>query len=152
MKNIIKSFFFIVLLSCNHSSNSPENSNISVGTIQPEEKNSEKEKAVHNDSIITELLKGKWQDIEDKSNYLVFEDGLRKEIAGEAKNWDEEEYVLSNSCLNVSDKENNIKTEELRFISCLNSDMCWYIVSLDENNLTLSYMGRGNSLNYTRVK
>ena len=152
MKTIIKSFFFIVLLSCNHSSNNAENSNINVETIQPEENNTKKEKSVHNDSTIPELLKGKWQHVEDKSNYLVFEDGLRKEIAGEAKNWDEEEYVLSNSCLNVSDKENNIKTEELRFISCLNSDMCWYIVNLDEINLTLSYMGRGNSLNYTRVK
>lgn len=120
--------------------------------IQYEKNNSKEENIIDKGSTNSELLQGKWQHVEDKSNYLIFENGLRKEIADGSENWDEEKYVLSNSCLNISDKENNIKTEELLFISCLNSDMCWHILSLDENNLTLSYMGRGNSLNYLRVK
>jgi len=68
------------------------------------------------------------------------------------KTWDNEAFVLSNKCLNESDKDNGLGLEKDKYISCMESDLCWYIVSLNKDFLTLSYMGRGNTLKYKRVK
>ena len=65
---------------------------------------------------------------------------------------DDEEFVLSYKCINESDKNLEIQKEKERYISLVNSDMCWYIVDLDDHTLTLSYMSRGNTLNYTRAE
>ena len=99
-----------------------------------------------------DLLQGKWQHIDDNSNYLVFEGNYRKETAEGMTGWDEEEFSLSDKCLNESDNDKGIEREESKYISCLKSDLCWYIIDVDEENLMLSYMGRGNTLTYRRVK
>ena len=101
---------------------------------------------------IAELLKGKWQHEEDKSNYLVFDKNLRKEIAEGLDKWDEEPFVLSDACMNAGDVNPEIPKEKDRYISVAESDLCWYIIDVNENRLTLSYMGRGNTLKYNRVK
>jgi hypothetical protein len=101
-----------------------------------------------------ELLQGKWQSIDDKTNFLIFENNHRKEaniIKGKG-DWDDEEFVLSDKCLNDSDKDIELDKEKDKYISCLESDLCWYIVSIDEKTLSLSYMGRGNTLTYKKVK
>jgi len=98
------------------------------------------------------LLQGTWQHNDDTSNYLVFQGNLRKETAGGMTGWDEEEFTLSDACLNDSDKDKVTQKERGRYISCVQSDLCWYIVSVDERSLTLSYMARGNNLTYKRVK
>jgi len=100
----------------------------------------------------TELLQGKWQHTEDKSNFLVFEKERRKEIADGLDKWDDEPFVLSDKCMNTRDANNGIEKEKDRYISIAESDLCWYIVEVTETMLSLSYMGRGNTLNYTRVK
>lgn len=99
-----------------------------------------------------ELLQGKWQSTDDNTNFLVFEKDHRKEIAEGMENWDDEVFVLSDRCLNESDKGNNIPAEKDRYISCSESDLCWYIISLDSETLSLSYMSRGNTLTYKKVK
>jgi hypothetical protein len=104
-----------------------------------------------NNSVTNQLLQGKWQAVDDKKNFLVFDKNERKET-GDGSNWDSEKYVLSNKCVNESDKENGIEPEKDKYISCVESDLCWYIVSINKDFLTLSYMGRGNLLNYKRVK
>lgn len=101
-----------------------------------------------------ELLQGKWQSIDDKTNFLIFENNHRKEaniIKGKG-DWDDEEFVLSDKCINDSDKDIELDKEKDKYISCLESDLCWYIVSIDEKTLSLSYMGRGNTLTYKKVK
>jgi hypothetical protein len=98
------------------------------------------------------LLQGTWQHKEDSSNYVVFQGNLRKETASGMAGWDEEEFTLSDVCLNESDKNKATKKEDGRYISCVKSDLCWYILSVDEHSLTLSYMARGNNLAYRRVK
>ena len=103
-------------------------------------------------TTVNQLLQGKWQSMDDKTNYLVFEKNLRKEIAGGEKTWDVEPYVLSNKCVNESDVENEIEPVKDKYISCKESDMCWYIDAVTKDFLTLIYMGRGNSLRYKRVK
>lgn len=98
-----------------------------------------------------DYLLGKWQSVDDTSNYLVFDNDLRREIAGGMTEWEEEKFVLSDGCMNASNKEPNSTLGEDRYISCIKSDMCWYIISVDDETLSLSYVGRGNTLTYKRV-
>ena len=106
-----------------------------------------------NTTITNELLQGKWSSPDDKMNFLMFENNLRKESSDGMKTWDEEVFVLSGKCLNESDKENEMGTiENATYISCLDSDLCWSIVEVNKDFLTLIYMGRGNTLKYRRVK
>lgn len=105
-----------------------------------------------NISSTNDLLQGKWQSIDDKKNFIVFEKNQRKEISEGMDKWDIETFVLSNKCSNESDKDNGIQLEKNKYISCKESDMCWYIVNINKNFLTLSFVGRGNALKYKRVK
>ena len=140
----------IILFACKHkSSNAPVVAD--TGMVN-------KTEAVIPDSpdattaTSARLLQGKWQNIEDTSNYLVFEQNRRKEIAKPMVEWDNEPYVLNDRCANPSDKNMQEKPEADRYISCPESDLCWYILSLDSVNLSLSYMARGNRLQYKRVR
>ena len=101
---------------------------------------------------VKELLQGKWQSIDDKTNFLMFDNNVRKELSAGMKTWDTETFELSNKCLNDGDKDNGLELEKDKYISCKESDLCWYIVEINKNFLTLSYMGRGNTLKYKRVK
>jgi uncharacterized protein (TIGR02145 family) len=101
---------------------------------------------------ISNMLQGKWQSTEDASNYLVFEGNVRKEIAEGIEEWRIEEFILSDKCMNESDKGGYTTGEKGRYISVLKSNTCWYIVELDDSRLLLSYVGRGNTLTYRRVE
>jgi len=99
-----------------------------------------------------ELLQGKWQSTDDKTNYLIFEDNHRKEIAKGMTGWDDEEFTLSDKCINYNNKESENEREKDRYISCLESDLCWYIIEVTPTRLSLSYVSRGNTLTYKKVK
>lgn len=105
-----------------------------------------------NVTSIIELIQGKWQSIDDKTNFLMFDENERNGSSDGMKTWDKEAFVLSNKCLNESDKDNALELEKDKYISCKESDLCWYIVAINKDFLTLSYMGRGNTLKYKRVK
>ncbi|TKK70186.1 hypothetical protein FC093_05400 [Ilyomonas limi] len=98
------------------------------------------------------LLQGRWQQVEDKSNFLVFDKNHRREIADGMDKWEDEIFVLSDHCLNESNSVSNEPKEKDKYISCKESDLCWYITSLDSNYLILTYLERGNELIYKRVK
>ena len=97
------------------------------------------------------LLQGKWQSLDDKTNFLVFTKNLRKETAA-GMGWEVGRYVISNKCLNKSDKANAVNPGTGKYLSALDDDLCWYIEELNSKNLTLIYEGRGNYLRYRRVK
>lgn len=99
-----------------------------------------------------ELLQGKWQSTNDKTNFLVFENNHRKEIAKGMDKWDDEEFTLSDRCINDSDKESVEDREKDKYISCKESDLCWYIIEVNSTMLSLSYLSRGNTLTYKKVK
>lgn len=99
-----------------------------------------------------ELLQGKWQSMDDKTNFLVFEDNHRKEIAKGMTGWDDEEFTLSDKCINDNNKESENEREKDRYISCKESDLCWYIIEVTPAKLSLSYVSRGNTLTYKKVK
>ena len=105
-----------------------------------------------NVASVNELIQGKWQSIDDKRNFLMFDKNERKESSDGMKTWDKEAFVLSNKCLNESDKDNGLELEKDKYMSCKESDLCWYIDFPSKDFLTLTYMGRGNTLKYKRVK
>jgi len=98
-----------------------------------------------------QLLQGKWQSTEDKKNIVWFVGDIRKET-GDGKTWDSEAYTLSNQCENESDLGNKVESTPGNFISCMDSDMCWEVLSVNATTLTLIYTGRGNTLTYKKIK
>jgi len=98
------------------------------------------------------LLQGKWQSIDDESNFLIFENNLKKENVGGLDDWDEEIFLVSEKCLNEFNIDDDFNKEKNRYISCPQSDLCWYIDTLDSDTLILEYLARGNLLTYKRVK
>lgn len=98
-----------------------------------------------------ELLQGKWQSTDDKTNILWFSGNLRKET-NDGKNWDSEEFVLSNKCENESDSETTGASNKSLFISCKESDLCWEVTAISATSLTLTFTARGNSLIYKKIK
>ncbi len=105
-----------------------------------------------NATSVQGMLQGKWQSVDDKTNVIMFDQNDRKESSDGMKTWDKEVFILSDKCSNESDQNNGMKLEKDKYISCKESDLCWYIVLINKDLLTLSYMGRGNTLKYKRVK
>lgn len=154
MKNKLTGFaatvVSLLLIACGqdpHVSNStPDHAvqNVSVS------KNDVQQKKAGNTAF--NLLQGKWQSTGDRTNYLLFEKNHRKEIAGGMDKWDDEVFTLSDHCINNSDISGDFQKEKDSYISCPQSDLCWYVVTLDSLNLSLSYMSRGNTLTYKKVR
>ncbi|MCE2708155.1 MAG: hypothetical protein LW711_14515 [Saprospiraceae bacterium] len=103
--------------------------------------------------VAIELLQGTWQSLEDEDSYMVIEgDRMKNYYGGMEEELDNEMIMISDTCMNESDSENGLTEEKNRYLSNPNLDMCWYIEFLDENNLTLIYMARGNTLNFRRIE
>jgi len=101
------------------------------------------------------LLQGKWQSIEDPASFLLFENNFRKTCYTTTAdfNFDEgETYTLSPGCMMKADSLETKDGKKHKFLSCIKSDMCWHIIQLDTSKLSLSYIGRGNTLNHRRVE
>ncbi len=92
------------------------------------------------------LLLGTWQSTDDENYFVEFTSKLK--IENNIGVEDIEEYTLSNTCMNGEGTE----SKEDHYISGQKSELCWYIISIDEENLSLSFVGRGNTLNYRRIK
>ncbi len=105
-----------------------------------------------NATSVQGMLQGKWQSVDDKTNVIMFDQNERKESSDGMKTWDKEVFILSDKCSNESDQNNGMKLEKDKYISCKESDLCWYIVLINKDLLTLTYMGRGNTLKYKRIK
>ena len=137
----------LLFSACNSRSDKPfvEQKNKTTTTEKPEE-------IPTINSSNARLLQGKWRHVDDKTNFLVFEGDHRKEIAAGMDEWDDETFVLSDHCLNSDSGMSGDPKEKDSYITCPESDACWYIMTLTETNLTLMYGGRGNILAYEKVK
>lgn len=60
-------------------------------------------------ATIKQMLQGKWQSVDDKKNYLMFEGDKRKEMTVGFTGWDEETIVVADQCMNELDKDNGMK-------------------------------------------
>jgi small nuclear ribonucleoprotein (snRNP)-like protein len=98
-----------------------------------------------------ELLIGKWQSTDNKYNVVVFNKTQKIETNIDYEYL--EGYELTSECLNKEIPLQENAKDEKKYISGLKSEMCWYIISIDDENLSISDVGgRGNTLNYKRVK
>lgn len=105
------------------------------------------------DTFAIELLQGKWQSVEDEFSFMVIEGDRMKTYYKRMEDGMEDELIIiSDTCMNELDLENDLPKEKNRYISQLDMDMCWYIDNLDAINLSLIYMARGNYHTYRRVK
>jgi len=153
MKTLLPILVILLLSGCGNNSNQSKSQKDSITTtILTKPQNLISKDKFKKGKTKFELLQGKWQSTDDKTNYLVFENNHRKEIAGGMSAWDDEVFTLSDKCTNERNKDNTYDSEKDRYISCAASDLCWYILELDSNTLSLTYMVRGNTLTYHRVK
>lgn len=95
---------------------------------------------------VYDLLQGKWQSVDDKNDYLIFQGDIRKEVYGESA--DSDRYWLSKSC--ESSYSNCRQNRSGKYI-VQKDNMCWQ-VRVNNNTLVLTYINRGNTLTYRRVK
>ena len=98
------------------------------------------------------MLQGKWQAVDDKSVFLVFENNHRKEIAGGMKQWDDDVFVLTDKPMSDGKAVAGHEAQKGHYIYCEKDDMCWGIEELTAKKLVLVYTGRGRVLEYRRVK
>lgn len=143
--------FTSLFISCTNTSNK-ENDQVIAENKDTKDTtlvlNEEQKKEITN----LELLQGKWQSKDDETNFLKFENNHRMEIAAGMSEWSDEIFTLADNCTNESDKDKELEAEKDRYMTSETSDMCWYIIDLNEEMLTLAYMARGNTLSYKRVK
>ena len=100
--------------------------------------------------LTAELLKGKWRHTEDKKNLLVFENNLRKESGDGGKTWEQTTFALKDHCKDAEGAAASEAKSVDHYIST-EDDLCWHIDSVSKTKLSLTYVGRGNTLNYVRV-
>lgn len=89
------------------------------------------------------LLQGRWQDFQDKNSEVVFQDDQRIDYY-EGKEVDKGIFSVSSTCEGASAAD-----QPSDYI--LQGDLCWEIASLDEEILSVIYVGRGNAIFYSRV-
>ncbi len=96
-----------------------------------------------------DLLQGKWQNTEDKSNFVVFVKNHRREISDGLNEWDDETFVLTDNSMGTSNAE--LKKEKDKYIYCEKSGLCWYIDKLNSTTLSLTYIAGMKVMDYKRV-
>ena len=96
------------------------------------------------------MILGKWQNIDDETNYVVFEGDIRKEIARGMREWQIEPFVIANQC--VKSKQPIQSNPEGEYISCPESKLCWKIVKLEADFMELRQEGRATTSVYSKVE
>lgn len=95
---------------------------------------------------VSELISGKWQSLLDKKEVWEFKAGnLTMYYVGTAA--DKVTYRLSNSCK----QPDGPPVEKEKYITT-GDDLCYYIIHVTATRLSLSYIGRGNTLSFRRIK
>ncbi len=93
-------------------------------------------------------LQGTWRSLDDDRATLRFEGNLM--ISSYSGEEDEgEHFVIARSC---ADAPEDAPTEQGKYLIVPDAARCYYILRLTENELDMSYVGRGNTLRYVRVE
>lgn len=95
-----------------------------------------------------DLLQGKWVSAADPNVSWTFTNGqLTEGLKGEQDRSQSGTYTLSDDCLNG---DGSGATSPNNYLNLVNPDRCFFIVGLSEKELTLSYVGRGNTLRFIK--
>lgn len=153
MKSILPVLFigaFLTLCACSSSNKSDQQQTApeEKATLEPSLEFTSSTKSNENQVESTSLV-GIWQSIDDPTNFMEFTETELIWLSG-TPDTVREPYQLANKCLNASN-EFAIELNESKYLSLAKSDLCWFIVNLDENNIEMAYVGRGNTLKYKKV-
>lgn len=105
--------------------------------------------AIQSKSVAKEqLLQGTWVSDADANVSWTFASGqLTEALKGAQDRRQSGAYTLSDDCLNG---DGNGATTPAGYLNLVNPDRCFFIVSLTDEALTLSYVGRGNTLRFRK--
>lgn len=151
MKCVLRAFSIgalLIFIACSSGNQSEQQQPVSEPTSKLIEEKSQPAASDQEESI-SSLLPGIWQSLDDPKNFMEFTETELKWSPGSSDE-NTEPYQVSKNCLNSS---NELATElsDPKYLSVEESDLCWFIVNVDENNLELSYVGRGNTLKFRKV-
>ncbi|PHI19669.1 hypothetical protein CEQ90_11495 [Lewinellaceae bacterium SD302] len=90
-------------------------------------------------------ISGRWQSTDDPSSVIEIEEGSYREFYG-GKKVSESSYRMTTDC----DKTDAAPGPYLKLSGDEDEDRCFYLMDLSNDVLTLSYVGRGNTLTYRR--
>jgi len=96
---------------------------------------------------IYELLQGKWKSTDDPKAVIEFKNQYFIDYYGNEK-FGENKFWLDKACPD-QEGSGNPGVNERHLIS---DEMCWYIYYIDKNKLELTYLARGNTLTYKKIK
>jgi len=95
------------------------------------------------------LLLGKWQSMDDTDSYILFtEEEIISSYGTEILS--RKPYVLSDRCMSSENGDEVKSSNSEQYIFMQYSDRCFYIIDLAPQYIALSYVGRGNTLEYVK--
>lgn len=147
---IIAGIFSLILTSCETDSKKPVTETKKDTVVQKElPKETVKESDKEPDSK-TSALEGNWVSTDDpKSELQVKGNEWIETYKGEKP--ETTKFATGDSCLANDKAKTNPKG---KYITVFDKDdsRCFYIVSVNDSKLELSYVGRGNTLTYKKKK
>ena len=139
----------ITLLACLYACNNEETSNTNANeklTIQAPVSHSKKAASSTEPPAGNTSVKGRWLNTSDKNEEWEFTDSYLK-MYYEGKMVSEEKYGINNKCAT-----GETPAEEAEKYISTHDGLCYYIVKMDASNLELSFVGKGNTLSFTKAK
>lgn len=124
--------------SASESDNNKEESGIPLGT----KKATAVEVTTPIHSPTYDLLQGEWQMTDNPSSHLIIENDKMGD----------EQFVLSDRCMNAAGNKTATQTESYKYLSLIESNVCYHIVELDSEHLTMDDVDGSNTLMYIKVK
>lgn len=95
---------------------------------------------------VVDRLEGTWKSLDDPRSGLAFAEGSKTDTYdGEAVAT--EKIGVFDSC----DGDAPAEPATGQYLLETETGMCWFLISVAEETLELSYVGRGNTLRYRRV-
>ena len=143
MKNLNSLIFIIaaslLFFSCSKNENK--------STIAPKDTTAKKESIKETEQKNT-LLEGLWISDEDSKSSIQVKSNLWLEMYEKEKT-DTFKFALGDSCLANSEAKTNPNG---KYITVFDPDgnRCFFIVNSENSKLELSFVGRGNTLRYTK--
>ena len=136
-----------VLIACKNNS---ESTSLTEKDGTEIENNISEKTTEKNPSENLVLLQGTWRNVLDPLSTIVFEGNTSQNLYDGLETGKTILFTIDSTCKNGS---NPAGSEEVdKYISTTGSaEECYYIVTLDEENLVMSFLGKGNTLTFKKI-
>ena len=96
------------------------------------------------------MLQGTWNSRDDKNTSIRFENNTRIETKDGISLGKMRYFEVADQCNNATAKGKRIVKAKAKYISMQDIDMCYFIKKITNTELVLSYVGRDNTLTYSK--